>query len=129
MDATNLERSHRLGHFQESKNRPIIVKFARFKDKESTLACGFKLKGTALAIREDFSTSIRLARSRLFAYGKSLNVPFKIRFDKLILGNKRYCYSEESQSVVELNVPEHNATESNVREPNAAETSIPEPNA
>lgn len=61
----------------------------RFKDKESILACGVKLKGTVFAIREDFSASVRLAQGRVFEYGRALNVPFKIRFDKLLVSDKR----------------------------------------
>uniref|UniRef100_A0A147BSL7 Putative tick transposon n=1 Tax=Ixodes ricinus TaxID=34613 RepID=A0A147BSL7_IXORI len=103
LDPSNLERSHRLGKFQGDKNRPIIVKFSRFKDKESILASGFKLKGSDFAVREDFSASVRQSRAKLFEYGKSLNVSFKVRFDKLHIGNKRYFFDQVSQSVVELN--------------------------
>uniref|UniRef100_A0A6B0VBG9 Putative tick transposon n=1 Tax=Ixodes ricinus TaxID=34613 RepID=A0A6B0VBG9_IXORI len=81
LDPSNLERSHRLGKFQPNKHRPIIVKFSRFKDKESILAAGFKLKDTHFAVREDFSEAVRFARSKLYEYGKSLNVPFKVRFN------------------------------------------------
>lgn len=103
LDPSNLERSHRLGKFQDDKNRPIIVKCSRFKDKESLLASGFKLKGSDFAVRDDFSASVRQSRAKLFEYGKSLNVSFKVRFDKLHIGNKRYFFDQVSQSVVELN--------------------------
>ncbi|CAN7975538.1 unnamed protein product [Ixodes persulcatus] len=103
LDPSNLERSHRLGKFQDYKNRPIIVKFSRFKDKESILASGFKLKGSDFAVRDDFSASERQSRAKLFEYGKSLNVSFKVRFDKLHIGNTRYFFDQVSQSVVELN--------------------------
>ncbi|XP_040355927.2 uncharacterized protein LOC121046141 [Ixodes scapularis] len=102
LDPANLERSHRLGKFEPQKARPIIVKFARFKDKESILACGFKLKGTHYAVREDFSASVRVARAKLFEYGRSMNVPFKVRFNKLHADNKRFIFNSESQTVVEF---------------------------
>ncbi|XP_042146094.1 uncharacterized protein LOC121835711, partial [Ixodes scapularis] len=101
LDPSNLERSHRLGKFDDGKNRPIIVKFSRFKDKESILASGFKLKGSNFSVRDDFSASVRQSRAKLFEYGKSLNVSFKVHFDKLHIGNKRNFFDQDSQSVVE----------------------------
>lgn len=67
------------------------------------MASGFKLKGSDFAVRDDFSASVRQSRAKLFEYGKSLNVSFKVRFDKLHIGNKRYFFDQDSQSVVELN--------------------------
>lgn len=101
LDPSNLERSHRLGRFTENKSRPIIVKLLRFKDKESILAAGHKLKNTTFAVREDFSESVRLARGKLYQFAEPQNVPFKIRFDKLHIHNKRYIYDPISDCVKE----------------------------
>ncbi|MDD9361400.1 MAG: hypothetical protein PV344_00495, partial [Anaplasma sp.] len=53
----NLERSHRLGKFSVNKNRLIIVRFLRFKDKQNVLFSGGKLKDTQYAVREDLLLS------------------------------------------------------------------------
>lgn len=102
LDTNNIERAHRLGRFQENKNRPIIVKFMRFKDKSQILSCGGKLKGTSFSIREDYSARVRLARKKLYLYAQERRLPFKIRFDKLIIGNKRFVYDAQTDSVIEF---------------------------
>ncbi|CAN8029884.1 unnamed protein product, partial [Ixodes persulcatus] len=38
IEKPNIERAHRIGRFQSNKNRPIVEKFCRFKDKETILA-------------------------------------------------------------------------------------------
>ncbi|XP_042148591.1 uncharacterized protein LOC121837154 isoform X1 [Ixodes scapularis] len=98
----NLERSHRLGKFSANKNRPIIVRFLRFKDKQNVLFSGGKLKETQYAVREDLSLSVRMARTKLFNYGKSLNSLFKIRFDKLYVNDRCFQYDSTTDSVTEI---------------------------
>lgn len=98
----DIERAHRLGRFQDGKHRPIIVKFARFKDKCSILSAGPKLKGSSISIREDFSARVRLARKKLYAYAKQNNSDsFKIRFDKLQMDEKQFYYDAQSDAVLE----------------------------
>lgn len=99
LDPSYLERSHRIGKFTEGKNRPIIVKFLRYKDKENILSSGRKLKGTSFAVREDFSASVRLARRKLFEFASARNVPFKIRFDKLHINNQQFFFDHVSGTV------------------------------
>ncbi|XP_049267703.1 uncharacterized protein LOC125760039 isoform X2 [Rhipicephalus sanguineus] len=98
----DLERAHRLGRYQQNKSRPIIVKYARFKDKSKILAVASKLKGTTFSIREDYSARVRQARRKLYDHGMLSGKPFKLRFDKLLLENKQFSYHAESDSVVEL---------------------------
>lgn len=101
LDPSNIERSHRLGRFSQNKNRPIIVKFLRFKDKESILGSGSKLKGSDFAVRPDLSEAVRLARSKLFLYAQPQNVPFKVRFNKLYMAGKCFSYDAATDSVME----------------------------
>lgn len=101
LDANNIERAHRLGKFATNKNRPIIVQLSRFKDKELILACGPKLKGTNFAIREDFSAATRVARSKLLQFAKLKKCPFKLRLDRLYVGNVCYIYDANSDLVIE----------------------------
>ncbi|XP_072143579.1 uncharacterized protein [Dermacentor andersoni] len=100
--AADSERAHRLGRFQKNKNRPIIVEFARFKDKTAILQAASKLKGSSFAVREDFSMRVRAARQKLYSFGIQTGSQFKIRFDRLILKNKQFVYDSESDSVIEL---------------------------
>ncbi|KAH6933903.1 hypothetical protein HPB50_018684 [Hyalomma asiaticum] len=97
----DIERAHRLGAFKHGKNRPIIVKFAHFKDKDHILSKGGKLKGTAYGISEDFPPHTRLARRHLVEFAKAQSVPIKLRYDKLICGNKTYVFDHPTQTVVE----------------------------
>ncbi|XP_075543263.1 uncharacterized protein LOC142577688 [Dermacentor variabilis] len=99
----DIERAHRLGRFQAGKHRPIIVKLARYKDKCSILSAGPELKGTAISIREDFSSRVRLARKKLYAYAKQNNAStFKIRFDKLQMNDRQFLYDVQSDSVLQV---------------------------
>ncbi|XP_064470057.1 protein unc-13 homolog C-like [Ornithodoros turicata] len=77
-----IERAHRVGRLQESKTCPIIVKFSSYKTKEAILRNAFKLKGTALVVSEDFTTSVRNARRKLIAFGHTRGQPFRLRFNK-----------------------------------------------
>lgn len=101
LDPSCVERAHRIGNFTSTKQRPIIVKFAHFKTKERILGCGRKLKGTDFAIREDFASSTRFARSKLLAFVRPLKCAFKLSLDKLYVGSKCYFYDSASNSVIE----------------------------
>ncbi|XP_070391007.1 uncharacterized protein [Dermacentor albipictus] len=98
----DLERAHRLGRYQQDKTRPIIVKYARFKDKSRILAVASKLKGTNFSIREDYSARVRQARRKLYLHGQQSGRSFKLRFDKLLLDGKQFTYNAESDCIVEL---------------------------
>lgn len=103
INSHDIERAHRLGRYQPGKNRPIIVSFMRFKDKGQILSASSKLKNSPFSVREDYSARVRLARKKLFSYGKQSTAFFKIRFDKLIMNNKQFVYNAGTDSVVELN--------------------------
>nr|XP_050024309.2 uncharacterized protein LOC126518577 [Dermacentor andersoni] len=68
INADDIERAHRMGRFQESKNRPIIVKLAHFKVKSKILTAGPKLKKSKFSVREDYSAHVRLARKKLYSF-------------------------------------------------------------
>ncbi|XP_042148675.1 uncharacterized protein LOC121837193 [Ixodes scapularis] len=92
IESSKIERAHPLGAFNPQKCRPIIVKFSSFKDKEGILSSAFKLKGTRVAISEDFPISVRLARRHLLDFAKPKGTTYKLRHDKLFLDNKCYVY-------------------------------------
>lgn len=77
IDKSQLERAHRIGSFQPNKNRPIVAKFCRFKDKDFILASGAKLKDTDFAVREDFSATVRHARRKLLEFARQHDGKFE----------------------------------------------------
>lgn len=101
LNSTDIERAHRLGKFNDSKKRPIIIKLVNFKTKEIILACGRKLKETQFAIREDFASVTRFARSKLLKFIRPQKCAFKLQLDKLHVGSKCYFYDPASDTVME----------------------------
>ncbi|XP_029850826.2 uncharacterized protein LOC115332556, partial [Ixodes scapularis] len=92
VELSKIEREHRLGAFNPQKCRPKIVKFSSFKDKKGILSSAFKLKGTRVAISEDFPISVRLARHQLLDFSKPKGTIYKRRHDKLFSDNKCYVF-------------------------------------
>lgn len=101
VDPNQIERARRLGSFVHNRNRPIIVKFHAFKQKEAILSKAFKLKGKDVSIGEGFSPAIRDARTKLLEFGRSQERPFKLRFNRLTIGEKQYQVDNVTGSVKE----------------------------
>lgn len=101
LDPDNIDHAHRLGSFVENKTRPIMVRFVRFKDRESVLTSGIKLKDTGFSVREDFSRPVRIARKKLLEYGKAQPSKFRLRHDKLFIDGRCYLYDAISETVVQ----------------------------
>lgn len=78
-----IERAHRLGRYTEAKNRPLIVKFLSFKDKQRVLTVTARLKGSQFAISEDYSNKVRLQRQKLIQFARQRGGNFKLNFNKL----------------------------------------------
>lgn len=102
VDQNQIERAHRLGPFVRNRNRPIIVKFHVFKQKEAILRKAFKLKGKDVSIGEDFSPAVRDARRKLLEFGRNQETPFKLRFNRLTIGEKQYQVDNVTGSVKEI---------------------------
>lgn len=98
----NIDRAHRIGAFQQNKSRPIVVRFSRFKERDAVLSSGSKLKGTDFSIRQDVSRSVRAVQKRLLAFGKEQPEKYKLRHDKLIIGERVYVYEAVSDCIVQL---------------------------
>ncbi|XP_064472424.1 uncharacterized protein LOC135386446 [Ornithodoros turicata] len=98
---SDIERAHRLGKFQNARNRPIIVKFSSFKTKQTTLSNGFKLKSTKFSVDEDFSLNVRVARKHLLTFAKAQSSTFKLNFNKLYIDGKCYRFDPDCSAVVE----------------------------
>lgn len=102
-----IERAHRLGQKRSGTNRPIIVKFLSFRDREEVLRNAFKLKNVTPPIRisEDFSDKVRSARLKLWEFAEQFResgTKYKITYNKLHVGTQSFIYDSASDSVVSL---------------------------
>lgn len=75
------------------------MKFISIKIKDNILSQRLDLRKTRMAASQDYALSIQLARQRLIEHDRSLCTPFKLRFDKLVLGNRRFAYGTPKDSV------------------------------
>ena len=65
--AIKIDRSHRMGRKQQTtKPRAIVAKFNYFPDKQNILANAKKLKGSGLAVSEQFPEEILTMGKRLY---------------------------------------------------------------
>ena len=88
IDAKNIEieRSHRIGKFRPDKQRPIVSRFLRYKDKEAIKKKSFKLKGTSFGLSDQFPKEITEKRTLLRTIEreeKSKGNPTFLHIDKL----------------------------------------------
>ncbi|CAN8016762.1 unnamed protein product [Ixodes persulcatus] len=56
-----------------------------------------KLKGTRVAISEDFPISVRLARRHLLDFARPKGTPYRLRHDKLFINDKCYVFDATKQ--------------------------------
>lgn len=90
----DIERAHRLG-FNKKPNicRPIIAKFLNFQVKDQLIRNGVKLKGSNIAVSEDFSEKVKQERILLKPYltaAKDLGARAHLNFNKLSINGKYY---------------------------------------
>lgn len=71
-------------------SKTTIKNVFRFKDKEVILSSGHKLKVPEVAVREDFSVSIRHARRKVLEFAKQHEAPYKILCDNILVGWSSY---------------------------------------
>lgn len=64
------------------------MRFAHFKSKDLVLSSARKFKGTCYAVAQDLAPSTRLAQKRLIEFGRARKLRFKLRHEKLIVGEK-----------------------------------------
>ena len=92
----SIERAHRLYTKQEKDNRPIIVKFLSFKDRQKVWQKRSTLAKQAVRIFEDYPIDVQAKRQKLwpiFKFAQGLKTEFKnvsLSGDKLYLNGKLY---------------------------------------
>ncbi|XP_040359711.2 uncharacterized protein LOC121047998, partial [Ixodes scapularis] len=93
----SIERIHRLGRQIPGRIRPVIVKFADFRDKMKILNNCSKLKGTQISINEDFSKRVVEIRKHLWnstADERKEGAKARLVFDKVKINNVLYAWDE-----------------------------------
>lgn len=93
-----VERAHRLGRFLLAKRGPSLRNSPILRPRRAT--GGFK--DSNFFVAQDYSARIRLARNKLVECGRSLNITFKLRFDKLLVGDRCFVFDVTTNSVVEI---------------------------
>lgn len=100
-----IERAHQIGKVGGEKPRPVIVKFAFFKDKQRVISAASKLKGTKFSIGEDYSKIARQQRQKLLEYGKQTDAKVLVKYNRgrmeATIGSKSFVYDCASDSVKE----------------------------
>ena len=103
VDAASVEiqRVHRLGKKKEGKSRPILARFLRFKDCQSMLALGPRLRETNYRLYQDLPFEIverRRAQMDTFKKARRNNIPAsfsKAQPDKLFIRGKFWPVGKE----------------------------------
>lgn len=95
----SIDRAHRLGNFSEDRCRPVMVKFASYNLKDKVLSTRSALKNAGTVVNEDFCLATRLARKKLLQFGTSQTATFKLRYNKLFIGQTCYFYDPLTDSV------------------------------
>ena len=67
-----VDRAHRVGQKRENRQRTIVLRLNKFKDKEEIKKCAKKLKGTGIYINDDFSPVTLERRKDLLKTAKEL---------------------------------------------------------
>lgn len=101
-DDERISRAHRLEKYAPGKCRPVIIKFASSKLRESILVARAKLKASGLSVNEDFCATTRSVHKKLFEYGKASKQQFSARYNRLYINKKCFVYSRTTDSICEL---------------------------
>lgn len=88
-----LHRAHRIGKFEPTKTRPIVVKFAYYPDRERVRKSASKLRGTQYGVSQQFPKEIMETRRKLVPIMKQARQEGKdayINIDKLYINKVLY---------------------------------------
>ena len=81
--AIEMERAHRTGKpAQNGRSRPVVVKFLRYKDKQTVLMKAKFLKGTGIYINEDYTEAVRQRHRELLPAMRAARVHGDIAYLK-----------------------------------------------
>lgn len=86
-----LERAHRVGRRTSDQHRPIVARFARFRDREAVMRNVSKLRGTRIFVNEDLCPASQAIRREKLPQLKQARSEGKVAFfrhTKLIIKEK-----------------------------------------
>lgn len=92
LEALPIERAHRVGRPKPQKNRAVVVKFLNFKDRETVLRSGKKLRGTSIFVREDLSEKVlakRRAQMHLLKEAREGGKIAYFNYDRLVIKERQ----------------------------------------
>ena len=96
LNTIKVVRCHRLGPFVQGKDRPIIIKFHYFPDKQLILSYGPSLKGSGIYMNEDYCRDTESKRRALYPVIKAARkLPeykdkVHLQVDKILYNGKSY---------------------------------------
>ncbi|XP_041346837.1 uncharacterized protein LOC121366455, partial [Gigantopelta aegis] len=64
-DTLLMDRAHRIGKINPGRDRPIMVKFSSFRQREQVRKSSFKLKNTKFGIGEQFPKAVQQTKTLL----------------------------------------------------------------
>lgn len=105
IEVTSVERIHRIGKYKKNQHRPVIVRFYDFAEKAKILSCCNKLKGTDIAISEDFSKRMRDLRAKLWhsaADERANGVKVSRLYDKIKIDEKIFAWDYVNNRRIEV---------------------------
>lgn len=105
LEPVTIERIHRLGKPDANKTRPVILKLLDTRDKTKILKNCHKLKGTKLAISEDFSARVRSIRKKLWdsaKHNKESGDKVRLVHDKISINQVLYRWDDTVGDKVEI---------------------------
>lgn len=94
-----ISRAHRLGSFVTDKCRPVVVRFASFKVKDTIFSQKAKLRGTNINSDEVFCKATRTARKKLTDFGKASSQKYSVKCNKVVINKKSYMCTAQSPTV------------------------------
>ena len=98
LNPRSIERAHRVG-FKGPKDRPIIVKFFHYKDRQAILQAKGKFKDIGILVFEDFVPEV-ISRRKMFTpvlhavHASGGKYKAKLNMDKLIVNSKQYTTTD-----------------------------------
>lgn len=99
MNCSSVARIHRLG--RSERNRPIILYFQNYREKQAVWKNVSKLKGSQISIDNDYSEDTRRKRKLLWESGKAEKAAGKKVFlvnDSLHVDNDIYNWNDTSNT-------------------------------
>ncbi|XP_041379098.1 uncharacterized protein LOC121391585 [Gigantopelta aegis] len=98
-DTLLIDRAHMIGKISPGRDRPIVVKFSSFRQKEQVRKSSFKLKNTNFGIGEQFPKAVQEKRKLLmpaFKKAREENRSTAVVRDKLYIDGKLYTCERQT---------------------------------